>query len=175
MDQNTFSFCPQCGSKNIQTLLGGFKWLCPDCSFELFNNVASAAGLVISNSKHEVLFEVRAKEPRKGYLAFPGGFCERDESIEEAAMRECQEELGIKPEHLTYLCSWPNTYPYKGLVYKTCDFFFSAQVPEDATFTVQQKEVSELKWVRVQTEEDVKKLPLAFESARKTLLVWLKK
>ncbi|MBQ5491512.1 MAG: NUDIX domain-containing protein [Treponema sp.] len=173
MNDNVFAFCPACGSKNIQTLRDGFKWQCPDCGFELFNNVASAVGLVISNARHEVLFEVRAKDPRKGFLALPGGFCDCDESAEQAAVRECREELGLVPQNLRYLCSWPNTYPYKNMLYKTCDLFFSAALPQDASFTVQQNEVSELKWISVRTKEDVKNLPLAFESARKTLFVWL--
>ena len=42
MENNRFNFCPECGSKKIQTLLNGRQWFCPDCGLELFNNVASA-------------------------------------------------------------------------------------------------------------------------------------
>ena len=69
MENNRFNFCPECGSKKIQTLLNGRQWFCPDCGLELFNNVASAVGAILENEKHEILFERRAKEPRKNFLA----------------------------------------------------------------------------------------------------------
>ena len=87
MENNRFNLCPECGGRNIATENNGRKWKCPDCGFTLYNNVASAVGLVIINDRGEVLLEKRAKEPRKGYLAFPGCFVDPDESLEEAAAR----------------------------------------------------------------------------------------
>ncbi len=40
-------------------------------------------------------------------LGCPGGFTDNDETIEESAIRECREELGLEPKHLEYLCSSP--------------------------------------------------------------------
>ena len=80
MENNRFNYCPECGGRNIATENNGRKWKCPDCGFTLYNNVASAVGLVIINDRGEVLLEKRAKEPRKGYLAFPGGFVDPDET-----------------------------------------------------------------------------------------------
>ena len=119
MEDNKFNFCPECGSQNIKTLMEGRKWKCNDCTFTLYNNVASAVGLLIRNSKGEFLFEKRAKAPRKGFLAFPGGFTDPGESAEEAALRECKEETGVRPASVKYLCSFANTYAYKNVVYKT--------------------------------------------------------
>ena len=84
--KNDFKLCPMCGSKKIENH-GNRKWLCPDCGFDLYNNVASAVGVVIRDSYDNVLFEVRAKEPRKGFYAVPGGFVDFNESAEEAAVR----------------------------------------------------------------------------------------
>lgn len=173
MEGNKFTFCPQCGSKNIQTQMGGRKWQCPDCGFDLYNNVASAVGVVIENEKGEVLFEKRAKEPRKGFLVVPGGFTDPDETGEHAAFRECTEETGVEPEHVRYLCSFPNTYEYKDIVYKTCDMFFTAKLPEGYVFHAQESEVSGFMWIPIHTAADIDTIPLAFESAKKTLLVWL--
>ncbi len=174
MTDNKFSYCPQCGSKNIETHKGGRKWQCPDCDFDLYNNVASAVGLVIANSRHEVLFEKRAKEPRKGFHALPGGFTNPDETAEQAAVRECREETGVEPEAVTYLCSFPNTYEYRGITYKTCDLFFTAKLPEHFNFNPDAKEVSEVSWLPIRTEEDIEKADLAFDSAKHTLSIWLK-
>ena len=172
--QNDFSFCPACGSKNIQNV-NMRKWLCPECGFDLYNNVAAAVGLVIADSEGRVLFERRAKEPRKGFLALPGGFCDPDESAEHACMRECKEEIGVEPVSVRYLCSFPNTYDYKGIRYKTCDLFFEAVLPPDAKLVAQEGEVTGFERCPVRTAADIDALPLAFESARKTLHVWLER
>lgn len=180
MHEKTFLYCPWCGSRNIKThtiqTSGGLfqrKWQCPDCDFDLYNNVASAVGLLIVNHKNEVLFEKRAKEPRKGFLALPGGFCEQDESGEESARRECKEEIGVSPQNVRYLCSWPNTYYYKDVLYKTCDMFFTATLPEQYALTAQKGEVDGFVWYKIENRQDVEQCPLAFDSAKKTLLTWL--
>lgn len=168
MNSNDFNQCPKCGSKKIENVLDR-KWKCPDCGFTLYNNVASAVGLVIVNGKGEVLLETRAKDPRKGFLAFPGGFVDPDESAEEACVRECREEIGVEPDSLRYLCSFPNVYCYKDIVYKTCDLFFEATLPEGAELNIQKSEVEEISFYPADTLRKVEELPLAFDSARKTL------
>ncbi|MDO4506067.1 MAG: NUDIX domain-containing protein [Spirochaetales bacterium] len=170
MENNEFTFCPDCGSKTISTDSIRRKWDCPECGFTLYNNIASAVGLVIVNSKGEVLLEKRAKDPRKGYLALPGGFVDAEESLEEAAHRECREEIGTDVSSLKYIASFPNTYDYRNFQYKTCDVFFEAQIPSDAEFKFQESEVTGVVWMPCTTKEEVEKIPFAFESARKTLL-----
>lgn len=173
MENNRFNFCPECGSKKIQTLLNGRQWFCPDCGLELFNNIASAVGVILENEKHEILFERRAKEPRKNFLAFPGGFCEPDEEPEKSVMRECSEEIGVVPEKIKFVGAFPNTYVYKKIIYKTCDMFYSASLPSGFEFKTQKSEVISLEWVKVESLADIEKIPLAFESAKKALLKYL--
>jgi ADP-ribose pyrophosphatase YjhB (NUDIX family) len=165
---NDFNFCPSCGSKKIENV-NMRKWLCHDCGFDLYNNVASAVGLVIKTSQGKILLEKRAKEPRKGFLAFPGGFVDPDESAEEACLRECREEIGVEPLSLKYIASFPNTYDYKNIRYKTCDIFYLAELPEHAELHAQEGEVLGFEEVFVRNEEELASLPLAFDSARKTL------
>lgn len=180
--KNDFKLCPMCGSSRIQNH-GNRKWVCPDCGFDLYCNVASAAGVVIQDKNHNVLFEVRAKEPRKGFVAVPGGFVDFNESAEQAAIRECREELGVEVSKVEYLCSAPNTYEYKGIEYKTCDLFFLAELPSQfetigdfiKSLLPEKTEVSALTSYRVETLEDIEKIPLAFESARYTLKKLLEK
>ncbi|HEY9053284.1 MAG TPA: NUDIX domain-containing protein, partial [Rectinemataceae bacterium] len=119
-----FRWCPACSGPNIRGM-GGRGWTCPDCGFELYSNVAAAAGLILELGGEIVLLR-RAKDPRKGFLAFPGGFVDPGESAWDCLARECDEELGWKPEKADFVGSYPNLYVYKGVPYATCDLFFSA-------------------------------------------------
>lgn len=126
---NEFNFCPSCGGNDI-VFLEQKKWKCNSCGFTLYNNVAAAVGLILHDGQGNVIFEKRAKEPRAGFLALPGGFVNPDERAEDAAVRECFEEIGmsIGTEGLRFVGTFPNTYVYKNITYKTCDMFFSAEI-----------------------------------------------
>ena len=182
--KNEFNMCPMCGSKTIQWR-DDKKWLCPDCGFDLYCNIAAAVGIVLYDDADNVLFEVRAKEPRKGFLCLPGGFVDGGESTEAAIVRECREELGaeIKESDVSYLCSFPNIYEYKNIEYKTCDIFFAAKLPSAyknmdefvKSLHREESEVVRFEVHKVTTSEDVDSLALAFGSAKKTLLKWVEK
>ena len=77
---------------------------------ELLRNFPEAAGILQEMGMH-----------------CPGCPSAQNETLEEACIRECREEIGITPPAFEYLCSFPNTYPYKTLVYSTCDAFFYAE------------------------------------------------
>jgi len=64
------------------------------------NNVCSAGGLIIKDSK--VLLVKITYGANKDYWMIPGGFVEEGESFEEAVIREVREETGIiaKPRRL---------------------------------------------------------------------------
>ena len=180
--KNDFNMCPMCGSKKIEWR-NNRKWLCPDCGFDLYCNIAAAVGIVLYDDAGNVLFEVRAKDPRKGFLCLPGGFVDGEESAEAAIERECREEIGaeIEQNSVKYLCSFPNIYEYKNIQYQTCDIFFAAKLParySDMNDFVkslhrEESEVVRFEVHRVTSQEDVEALTLAFPSARQTLLKWV--
>lgn len=180
--KNDFNFCPMCGKKNIVNF-DNRKWVCSDCNFELYSNVASAVGIIIYDDDSNVLFEVRVKNPRKGFLAIPGGFTNADETLEEAAKRECMEEIGITVDSIQYLCSFPNTYPYRDIEYKTCDCFFIAKLAGKvsmmkefiSTLHRQESEVLDFATYCVKNETDIEKIPIAFDSTRKALKEFINK
>ena len=71
--------------------------------------------VVLNDGK--VLLLKRAHEPFNGYWVLPGGHVERNETVEEAAVREMKEELGIDVdvEKLIGIFSDPDRDP-RGLV-----------------------------------------------------------
>lgn len=180
--KNDFKQCPMCGSQKIENH-GNRKWVCPDCGFDLYCNVAAAVGIIIQDKNHNVLFEVRAKEPQKGFITLPGGFVDFDESAEEAAVRECREEIGFAVEKIDYLCSAPNTYVYKNIEYKTCDMYYIAELPPQfatiqdfiKSLTAEESEVLAFEVHKIETLDDVEKLPVAFESGKHSLRMLVQK
>ena len=176
-----FNFCPLCGSEKIN-FVDNKKWFCSACGFDLYHNVAAAVNVIISDKNGFVLFEKRAKNPRKDFLALPGGFVDADEGAEQAALRECREEANLVVSEVTYLCSFPNTYEYKNIVYKTCDTFYTADLPMGIesiaslikTLCAQKTEVQEFVAVHICDEHALNAVPLAFENAREGLRMWLR-
>ncbi len=57
------------------------------------------ADMLIPNEKGEILLIKRKNDPFKGCWAIPGGFLEvNQETVEECAVREAEEETGLKVE-----------------------------------------------------------------------------
>ena len=57
--------------------------------------------VVMTNEPHpKVLLIQRGADPFKGAWAFPGGFMDMDETTEECAIRELEEETGLKVSEL---------------------------------------------------------------------------
>lgn len=188
LPSNHFNFCPECGGKNI-SVVDGIKWVCADCGFTLYNNVAAAVGLILYDDENNVLFEVRQKNPGKGMLSLVGGFIDYDETAEAAVVRECKEEIGYDLSAPVFLCSEPNTYPYKNILYKTCDSYFTENISQGNLVSAsgnrfsmenfikslkpQKGEVVSLVYHKITSVEDIEKLPIAFESARLALKTFI--
>ena len=54
----------------------------------------------IESNRLKTLLIERGNEPYKGCWAFPGGFLNMDENAEQGALRELEEETGLKLEHI---------------------------------------------------------------------------
>lgn len=104
---------------------------CQACEFVYYFNTTCATAALVVRPDGLALFVRRAKEPRKGKLAMPGGFIDEGETAEEAVRREFTEEVGFAPETIDFLCSHPNNYDYKGTTYPVLDFFFVARADRD--------------------------------------------
>jgi 8-oxo-dGTP diphosphatase len=93
-----YRFCPRCGGSLSSRCVkeGDPDRLCCDaCEYVFYLDPKSAAGIVARHDGRVVLLR-RAVEPAYGAWVFPGGFIDRGEHPQAAAMREAQEEAGIE-------------------------------------------------------------------------------
>ena len=92
------AFCPQCGTAmKVAEVHGRMREVCPACEFILFRNPVPGVGVLVEIEDDLVLIR-RGQPPFVGRWALPSGFIEEDESVEQAAVRECKEETGLEIE-----------------------------------------------------------------------------
>jgi 8-oxo-dGTP diphosphatase len=90
-------YCSQCGN-NVESreIEGRRREVCSNCGTVFYRNPLPVASAIVLNHNREVLLVKRKKEPRKGMWCLPIGFAELDESIDQACLRELDEESGVK-------------------------------------------------------------------------------
>ena len=115
-------YCPKCGEKGLRQL-SAKKFVCEreHCQFTAYKNAAAAVAAIIELNDDKIIMIRRGKEPGRGKLDLPGGFVDANETLEESLEREVKEELGLQIRDPSYLSSFPNKYPYKGIEYSTVD------------------------------------------------------
>ncbi|MEI7830415.1 MAG: NUDIX domain-containing protein [Prolixibacteraceae bacterium] len=123
-----FAYCPKCSSKSFNSKDNGRSFWCEECHFNYYINNSAAVACLIFNDLGELLLTRRAFNPNKGMLDLPGGFVEPEESAEEAVFREIMEELNLEVTQMDYLVSFPNMYPFSGIVVPTVDLAFCCKV-----------------------------------------------
>jgi ADP-ribose pyrophosphatase YjhB (NUDIX family) len=89
-----FRYCPVCGSGEFE--INNFKSKkCRDCGFTYYANPCAATAAFIIDDHDNLLAVRRGKEPAKGTLDLPGGFCDMEETVEQGMRREIKEETGL--------------------------------------------------------------------------------
>jgi 8-oxo-dGTP diphosphatase len=91
-------YCLQCGT----ALVARFhedreRPTCPACGYIFYLDPKVAVAVVLGDDGG-VLLGKRKIDPASGRWSFPAGYVNRGEVLEEAAVREVQEELGITVE-----------------------------------------------------------------------------
>ena len=141
-----FRFCPVCGSAHFE--IHNFKSKhCADCGFTYYANPCSATAAFIVNDRDELLVVRRAKEPARGTLDLPGGFCDMQETVEEGMRREIKEETGLDVRQMEYLFSSPNVYQYSGMGVHTLDMDFLVRVHGDVPIVRAADDAADARWI----------------------------
>jgi ADP-ribose pyrophosphatase YjhB (NUDIX family) len=122
------TFCRRCGERLEHRQ--GALYICTQ-DHRIFANASPATALILVNDHNELLVLKRARDPGKGMLDAPGGFCDGPESLEAAIVREVKEEVGFDEADYTaprYLFSQPNAYEFGGETLPALDCIFVARM-----------------------------------------------
>ena len=105
--QSQDKFCPSCATPlHLREVSGAERPMCPQCQRVIYYDPKVAATSVIERNG-QILLIRRGNQPGYGLWSMPGGYVDRGEVVELAAVREVWEETGLKIEieHLIGLFS----------------------------------------------------------------------
>ena len=132
-------YCGRCGQKvEFDTKERALK--CPNCGNFIYPKIAPAVIVGITDGDKIVVTQYKDR-PYRG-VALIAGFCEIGESYEQTAIREAQEEVGLKIKDLKYFGSQPWGMDSNMLV------GFFAKVDGDTKITREEDELAVAVWKR---------------------------
>ena len=141
MSLKAFQFCPACrATLRIEPTIAQ----CTACSFIYYENPAPGAGIVLIDDDR-VLVAIRAIAPHHGAVDIIGGFMQRDETPECAALRELKEETGLEAEITGFLGAFPDTYGPGGK--PTINFIYLGRITRGKMQA--NDDVAELRWIPI--------------------------
>ena len=101
-----------------------------------------------------ILFTRRAENlaAHSGQIAFPGGSVEQGESLEDATLREAEEEVGIPPRHVELIGRLDDVVTHSGFLVAP----FAGVIHEPIDYVMQESEVVEIFEVPLEALLDVR-------------------
>ena len=111
-EEPDFQFCPVCGGRLESSKLKETepeRLVCSNCQFIFYLDPKLVASSVVELDGEIVLLR-RSIQPQKGKWVVPGGYVDRGEAVEAAALRETEEECGIR----TRIKNLLGVYSYPG-------------------------------------------------------------
>jgi 8-oxo-dGTP diphosphatase len=113
MSEPPYRYCPSCGGVLESRLLKPGdppRLVCRECGFVFYLDPKVAVGTIITTDDGRIVLVRRAIEPGYGLWVFPGGYVDRGETVNAAAVREAREEAGLDIQ----LDGLVNIYSYAG-------------------------------------------------------------
>lgn len=92
------NYCWRCGSElSKKRDEGRERYFCEACNEFVYRNSVPVGGVFVVKGE-EVLLIKRGGTPNKGKWSYPAGYLEYDERPEHGAVRELEEETGLKAD-----------------------------------------------------------------------------
>lgn len=135
----THQYCGQCGDK-MQLVSWELAMLCPGCGHRVYPRISPCV-LVAVYRDDEILL-ARSNRHKPGYFSILAGFVESGETLEQAAVREVAEEVGVDIDQLEYAGSQPWPFPHSLMM-----GFYARYVGGD--IRCQEHEIEEAAWFKL--------------------------
>lgn len=130
-------FCGKCGSltipKNDERAI-----LCPQCQHTVYPKISPA--IIVAIICKEKILLARGANFSAGFYSLVAGYVDIGESIEDAVVREVQEEVGIDVTNIRYYKSQP--WPYSGSMM----IGFIAEADDTQPIQIDNDEIIEAAW-----------------------------
>ncbi len=135
-----FTYCPDCGAKLVMKEIGdeGEIPYCNNCKKPLFDMFSTCVIVLVKNGENVLLLNQSYISTQ--YRNLVSGYMKPGESAEECAMREVEEEVGIKLDKLEIIGTY--WFSKKGLL--MIGFMGETSCPSVKI----SKEVDNAEWVR---------------------------
>ena len=96
MDSADPLYCARCGARlGRRDVQGASRPACDRCDFVHFADPKLAVVVLVQDQDGRLLYTKRNHDPQLGAWAWPGGWVDRGEVVEAAAVREVREETGL--------------------------------------------------------------------------------
>lgn len=105
----THRYCGQCGDK-MQLVSWELAMLCPCCGHRAYPRISPCVLVAVYRDQQILL--ARSNRHKPGYFSILAGFVESGETLEQAAVREVAEEVGVQISDLEYAGSQPWPFPH---------------------------------------------------------------
>ncbi len=145
-----YSFCPKCGhSLDVRSIDDVERLVCANCDFIFYQNSKPCSSVLVLN-QNKLLLVQRAIEPFKDYWDIPGGFLEAGEHPKDGAIREIEEETGLRVNLVDDLGVFMGTYGEGGG--PILNFCYIAQVVDGEPQAA--SDATQIKWFDLQALPD---------------------
>jgi NAD+ diphosphatase len=132
----THRFCGQCGSA-MHLVNWELAALCNKCGHRCYPRIAPCVLVGITRPGQILL--ARSTRHKPGFYSILAGFVESAETLEQAAVREVKEEVGVDITNLNYVGSQPWPFPHSLMTGFTADY-------KQGDIVCQPHEIAEASW-----------------------------
>jgi ADP-ribose pyrophosphatase YjhB (NUDIX family) len=168
-----FKYCPVCGGKLFKSTLKENepdRLVCEICDFVFYQDPKVVACSILELNGGIVLLK-RGIEPQRGKWVIPGGYVDRGEEVKAAAVRETEEECGLKIriKDLLGIYSYPGQIPV--VIVYLAQYVGGDLSPKDETLEAQLFGETEIPWKELafqSTVDALKDYYLNFTQQKKT-------